>query len=64
MNALNRRAAGLLKQQRELEQQAEERWRGSATFSGGNDWVGNQLECVEIDDWGGPYRFVLIKVRL
>ena len=62
VNALNRRAVGLMRQQRELEQQAEQRWRGSATFSGADDWIGNQIECVEIDDWGGPFRFVLIKV--
>ncbi|MEW5318774.1 MAG: hypothetical protein WDW38_009967 [Sanguina aurantia] len=58
--SLNKRAQAVLRQQQDIEAKAQQRWQ-QATVPG-QQWVGNYLDTVEIQE-SGSFAFLLLKVR-
>ncbi|KAG2438355.1 hypothetical protein HYH02_010811 [Chlamydomonas schloesseri] len=58
--SLNRRAAVVLQQQLDCEQQADRRVQES--LAQGPPWVGHYIPVVQIDEWGS-FRFLMLKLR-
>lgn len=57
-----RNAHRVLRQQKECEERAEERWQQLSAIDPGDRWVGSYLDTAQVDDWG-RFLFILVRVR-